>query len=91
MGTIRQTPIAFPSLKEQHQIVREIESRLSVCEQVEHSIQTGLEKAEALRQSILKKAFEGQLLSEAEITACKQEPDYEPASKLLERIKKEKK
>jgi type I restriction enzyme S subunit len=46
-----------------------------------------LEKAEALRQSILKKAFEGKLLSEAEIAKCKQEADYEPASVLLERIK----
>jgi len=48
-----------------------------------------LEKAEALRQSILKKAFEWKLLSEAEIAKCKQEADYEPVEKLLERIKKE--
>ena len=91
MGTIRQTPIAYPSIKEQHQIVREIESRLSVCEKIEKSIAEGLEKSEALRQSILKKAFEGKLLSDAEIEQCKQEADYEPASVLLERIKKEKK
>ncbi|NLF42969.1 MAG: hypothetical protein GX587_09755 [Bacteroidales bacterium] len=80
-----------PTLSEQHAIVREIESRLSVCDKVEQSISEALEKAEALRQSILKKAFEGGILSEAEITACKQEPDYEPASVLLERIKKEEK
>ncbi|NLB82120.1 MAG: restriction endonuclease, partial [Clostridiaceae bacterium] len=41
------------------------------------------------RQSILKKAFEGKLLSEAEITKCKQEADYEPASELLKKIKAE--
>ncbi|MBI9105224.1 MAG: hypothetical protein JEZ04_00675 [Spirochaetales bacterium] len=40
-------------LQEQHAIVREIESRLSVCDKVEESIRQGLEKAEALRQSIL--------------------------------------
>ena len=34
MGTIRQAPVAFPSLEEQHQIVQEIESRLSVCDKV---------------------------------------------------------
>lgn len=83
----------FPlcSTEEQNQIVKEIESRLSVCEQVEKSIEESLEKAKALRQSILKKAFEGKLLSKAEIAHCKAEPDYEPASVLLERIRKEKK
>ncbi len=83
-------PIPMCSINEQHQIVREIESRLSVCDKVEESIAESLEKAEALRQSILKKAFEGKLLSEAEIEKCKQEKDYEPASVLLERIKAEK-
>jgi len=57
---------------------------------MEQSITDSLEKANALRQSILKKAFEGKLLSEAEIEACKQEEDYEPASVLLEKIKAEK-
>ncbi|MFY0714977.1 restriction endonuclease subunit S [Seonamhaeicola sp. NFXS20] len=78
------------SPKEQHQIVQEIESRLSVCDKVEKDIADSLEKAQALRQSILKKAFEGKLLSEKEIAACKAHPDYEPASVLLEKIKTEK-
>lgn len=78
------------SIQEQIHIVREIESRLSVCDKVEQSINEALEKAEALRQSILKRAFDGKLLNEAEIAKCKQEADYEPASVLLERIKKEK-
>lgn len=76
----------IPSLPEQHQIVQEIESRLSVCDKMEQSISESLEKAKALRQSILKQAFEGKLLSQAEIEACKQEADYEPASILLEKI-----
>ena len=78
-------------INEQHQIVQEIESRLSVCDKVEESISESLEKAKALRQSILKKAFEGTLLSEEELTACKAAKDYEPASVLLEKIKVEKK
>ncbi|MDZ7725574.1 MAG: restriction endonuclease subunit S [candidate division KSB1 bacterium] len=82
--------IPLPSLEEQKDIVREIESRLSICDKVEQSITEGLQKSEALRQSILKKAFEGKLLSEAEIEKCKQESDYEPASVLLEKIKKTK-
>ncbi|MGN7513021.1 MAG: restriction endonuclease subunit S [Allomuricauda sp.] len=91
MSTIRQAPIAFPSIKEQHQIVQEIESRLSVCDAVEQNILESLEKAQALRQSILKKAFEGKLLSEKEITKCKAHPDYEPASVLLDKIKSSRK
>ncbi len=48
------------------------------------------EYVEALRQSILKKAFEGSILTEAEIEKRKQQADYEPASVLLDRIKNEK-
>ena len=83
--------IKVPSKIEQLQIVQEIESRLSVCDNVGESITESLEKAKALRQSILKKAFEGTLLSVEEIAACKAAPDYEPASFLLKKIKAEKK
>ena len=50
------------SSEEQHLIVQEIESRLSVADKMEQSIQESLQKAEALRQSILKKAFCGELV-----------------------------
>ncbi len=52
-----------PSLEEQQQIVQEIESRLSVCDKIEETIIiiNSLKQAEALRQSILKKAFEGEV------------------------------
>ena len=82
--------ILLPPIQEQNQIVQEIESRLSVCDKMEQSITESIEKAEALRQSILKKAFEGKLLSEAEIELCKQAADYEPASELLKKIQAEK-
>ena len=90
-GELESLEIPLFSLKQQHQIIREIESRLSVCDKVEESISESLEKAKALRQSILKKAFEGKLLTEEEIEKCKREKDYEPAYKLLERIRGEKK
>jgi len=82
----------FPlcSTEEQNQIIQEIESRLSVCDKVEQSLTESIIKAEALRQSILKKAFEGKLLSQAEIEQCKAAADYEPASVLLKKIKAEK-
>ena len=57
---------------------------------MEFVIRNSIEKAEALRQSILKKAFEGKLLTEAEIEQCKKEADYEPASELLKKITNEK-
>ena len=54
--------IPLPPIEEQHSIVQEIESRLSVADKMEQSIQESLQKAEALRQSILKKAFSGELV-----------------------------
>ncbi len=91
MKSVKETLVPLPSKEEQHQIVREIESRLSVCDKVEQCIEESLEKSKALRQSILKQAFEGRLLSATEIERCKQEKDYEPAHKLLEHIKQTKK
>lgn len=47
--------------EEQVNISQQIESRLSVCDNIEKTVDTALQQAEALRQSILKKAFEGGL------------------------------
>lgn len=90
LGIIQELPFPLFSITEQTQIVQEIESRLSVCDKMEQSINESIEKAEALRQSILKKAFEGKLLSEAELDQCKAAADYEPAGVLLKKIQAEK-
>ncbi len=88
---LRKAEIPFTESKqEQTQIVQEIETRLSVCDKLNEAIDQSLEKAQALRQSILKKAFEGKLLSEDELQTCRQQPDWETAAKLLQRIKNKK-
>lgn len=87
LSIIQELPFPLLSMAEQKQTVKEIETRLSVCDNIVATINESLEKAESLRQSILKKAFEGQLLNENELNACRNEPDWEPAEKLLERIR----
>lgn len=87
LGGLRMLPTPLPLIDEQEEIIKEIESRLSVCENIEANIGEAFKKAEALRHSILKKAFEGKLLSKEELEACKQEDDWEPAERLLKRIK----
>lgn len=79
--------ISFPSLPEQRAIVSAIESRFTVCDKFSRNIGEALEKSQAMRQSILKKAFDGELLSETELRECRKQPDWEPAAKLLQRIR----
>ncbi len=78
---IHGMPIPLPPLAEQRRIVAEVERRLSVIGQSEAAVEASLARAGRLRQSILKQAFSGQLVP--------QDPDDEPASVLLERIRAE--
>ena len=52
-------PIPLAPIEQQKRIVTEIEDKLSVCDSIEKILDTALQQAETLRQSILKKAFEG--------------------------------
>ena len=61
LGTLENLYVPYCHYDEQLQIVMEIESRLSVCDKIEQTVDESLAKAENLRQSILKKAFEGRL------------------------------
>ena len=61
LNSLRNFDVPYCSIEEQNNIVQEIESRLSVADKMEESITQSLQHAEALRQSILKKAFEGKL------------------------------
>lgn len=87
---LKDCPIPYCSLPEQATIVHEIEFRLSVADKLEETVEQSLKQAEALRQSILKKAFEGRLLSELELAEVRSDPEWEPASVLLDRIKAQK-
>ena len=56
---VRAIRVPFAPIAEQSIIVKEIEKRLSICENIEQTVNTALAQADALRQSILKQAFEG--------------------------------
>lgn len=61
VGDIKEFQIPIPSLEEQSNIVRQIEEQLSSCDNVEKTVDAILTQADAMRQSILKQAFEGKI------------------------------
>ncbi len=81
LSDLREYRFPLPPLSEQHRIVAEVERRLSVIQQSEAAVEASLARVERMRQSILKQAFFGKLVP--------QDPNDEPASVLLERIKAE--
>ena len=58
---VRAIRVPFAPIAEQSIIVKEIEKRLSICENIEQTVNTALAQADAMRQSILKQAFEGKI------------------------------
>ena len=81
MTKLSGLPVAIPPSAEQAEIVSEIELRLSVTDAEDKAVEAALRQAARLRQSILKRAFEGRLVP--------QDPTDEPADRLLERIREE--
>jgi type I restriction enzyme S subunit len=81
-GTIlRALAIPLPPIHEQSRIIAEIDRRLSLVYAMDDAVQGGLKRSDRLRQSVLKLAFEGRLVP--------QDPNDEPASVLLDRIRAE--
>ena len=74
--------IALPSKNEQKKIIDIVNNIFSVIDKIELELNVNIQKSDNLRQSILKSAFKGKLVP--------QDPNYLPASVLLERIKSEK-
>lgn len=76
---IRKAPIELPSLTEQHEIVRRVDELLTLADQIETRYQKAKAQVDKLTQSILAKAFRGELVP--------QDPKDEPANVLLERLR----
>ncbi len=79
---VKHVAVPICSAQEQGEIAKELDGQMSNIQRMEYELDDNIARCEALRQSILKKAFSGQLVP--------QNPDDEPASALLERIAKEK-
>jgi superfamily II DNA or RNA helicase/restriction endonuclease S subunit len=79
ISKIEGLPVPVCSHAEQTEIVRILDEKLEAADALEAEIDAALTRADALRQSVLKKAFAGQLVP--------QDPEDEPAATLLERIK----
>jgi type I restriction enzyme S subunit len=78
---VRRFRIPIPPLADQSRIVAEVERRLSLVDALAATTAAALKRSAALRRSILERAFSGQLVP--------QDPNDEPASVLLERIRAE--
>ncbi len=81
IGDIRKMLFLLPSIKEQQEIVKRIESLFKIADTIEQQYQKAQTDLETLNQSILAKAFRGELVP--------QNPKDEPVSVLLERIRAE--
>ncbi len=73
------TPVPLPPLAEEDRIVTEVFHQVSILEEIRTEIEKDIRRADKMRQSVLKRAFEGKLVP--------QDPNDEPASTLLERIR----
>lgn len=83
---VAKVPVPLPGLEEQLQIVQRVEALFKVADAIETRVEHATARAERLTQSILAKAFRGELVpTEAEL-ARRDGRQYEPATTLLARV-----
>jgi type I restriction enzyme S subunit len=78
-GDLQQLVLPVPPMTEQVEVVRLVDAQFSSIASTERDLESSAHRARALRQAILKHAFAGKLVP--------QDPDDEPASQLLDRIR----
>ena len=61
LDTLENLIVPYCSVEEQKAVISEIEARMTICDNIEKTVDIALQQAEAMRQRILKKAFEGEL------------------------------
>ena len=59
LDTLENLIVPYCSVEEQQLVIAKIEARMTICDSIEQTVDIALQQAEAMRQSILKKAFEG--------------------------------
>jgi type I restriction enzyme S subunit len=90
LGNLRTIPISIPPLAEQEEIARRVQTLLEMADNIQERVGQATLKSEKLTQSILARAFRGELVpTEAEL-ARRGGVEYETASVLLERVRAEK-
>jgi len=81
VGSMKSMPISLPTIQEQKEIVRRVESLFTLADTVEKQYLAAKQRLDHLSQSLLAKAFRGELVP--------QDPNDEPAAELLKRIQAE--
>jgi len=77
---LKPLPFPVPPIQERQRIVAEVDRRLSIADALGRASDIAFRRADGLRRAILARAFSGQLVP--------QDPNDEPASVLLERIRR---
>ena len=89
LDNIRDVSIAIPPLSEQQEIVRRVEKLFAFADQIEARLRQAQAHVDRLTQSLLAKAFRGELVPTEHALATREARTYEPASCLLDRIRAE--
>ncbi len=79
---IKSLPFPLPPLEEQQEIVRRVEKLFALADSLEAKYKKAIQRVEKIEQSVLAKAFRGELANP--------DPNDEPAAELLKRILEEK-